>query len=129
MKFYDIQVEIISKLVRFYDFWGTSSDAAKIKPSQTRRSATRIYNTTNYTTHRLLTAYFSEAITMFTLFWKYSWSQMLWRVTDLPNDAKETLLMAGIKARELKLKLKFGRKRKDRWDSRSVKFTYSWETV
>lgn len=35
---------------------------------------------------------------------------MLWRVTDLPNDAKETQLMAGIKARELKLKLKFGRK-------------------
>lgn len=27
----------------------------------------------------------------------------------------------------LKLKLTFGRKRKDRWDNRSVKFTYRWE--
>lgn len=43
MKFYDIQVEIISKLVRFYDFWGTSSDAAKIKPSQTRKTLSYSY--------------------------------------------------------------------------------------
>lgn len=37
--------------------------------------------------------------------------------------------MVGIKVWELKLKLKFGWKRKDRWDSRFVKFIYSWEIV